>query len=260
MTSPALQVEGLSKAFGGVQAADNVNFHIDPGECVALMGNNGAGKSTVVKMISGLFEPNSGSISINGEAVTLGSPDEARHHGIETVFQDLGVCENLDAASNMFLGREIVSKFGPLRIVRRRPMREATRKALAELGVTLPDPAAAVQGYSGGQRQALAMARALRGKASVLLLDEPTAALGLRERKQVEEAVLRVRDSGVAVLLITHNLEEMRAIANRIVVVRQGRSVGELPSTATSQAIVELITGGHLTPARPSDDTGPRGD
>jgi len=258
MTTPALLVENLSKAFGGVQAADDVSFHIEPGECVALMGNNGAGKSTVVKMISGLFEPNSGSISIDGEVVALRSPDHARHHGIETVFQDLGLCENLDAASNMFLGREVVSRVGPLRIVRRRPMREATREALADLGVRLPDPAAAVQGYSGGQRQALAMARALRGKASVLLLDEPTAALGLRERKQVEEAVLRVRDSGVAVLLITHNLEEMRAIANRIVVVRQGRSVGELPSTATSQAIVELITGGHLTPTQPSQNADPR--
>jgi ABC-type sugar transport system ATPase subunit len=223
----------------------DVDFEIFPGECVALMGDNGAGKSTLIKILTGLYQPDAGRVSVDGRDVAFASPDDSRRAGIEVVFQDLALCDNLDAAANFYLGREEAVGWGPLRFLRKRQMAAITAQHISAVGVTLPDPRAPVGAYSGGQRQALAFARALRGAARLLVLDEPTAALGVRERTEVINAINRLRsERGVSVILITHNIEELRALADRVVVLRRGQRVGELQvATASPQDVVALITG-----------------
>ncbi len=244
MTS-LLELHGVSKRFGGVHALSEVSLTVALGEVVALMGGNGAGKSTLVSIISGLTRPDDGEMRFEGRPVSFVSAQEARRAGIETVFQTLALCDNLDAASNLFLGREPTVGFFPFKMVRRKQMERAASETIAALGVTIPDPRGAVGEYSGGQRQALAFARAVRNTSRLLILDEPTAALGVGERRAVLETVRRLRsERGMALLLITHNLEEMRALADRVVVLRHGRCVGSYRlSDVDDDAVVGLITG-----------------
>ena len=240
-----LTADGISKFFGGVAALRHVSLEIGAGEAVALMGGNGAGKSTLVSILSGLQPPDEGSLAIDGRAVAFPNARDARAAGIETVFQNLALCPNLDAPGNLFLGRELYRRLGPVRLLDRPAMERETAATLAGLGVVIPNLKAASHSYSGGQRQALAFARAARALSRLLILDEPTAALGVEESAKVVRTVKRLRrDSGIAVLLITHNLEEMRAIADRAVILRRGRKVGDLRlSDATDDEVVGRITG-----------------
>jgi ABC-type sugar transport system ATPase subunit len=206
--TPFLEARGLTKSFGGVLALDEVSIAVGAGEAVALMGGNGAGKSTLVSIIAGLRRPDAGEVRVEGRTVAFGTAGEARAAGIETVFQNLALCPNLDAPGNLFLGREIARGRWPFRRLDRAAMERETARTLAELGVTIPDLRIPSRGYSGGQRQALAFARAVRGESRLLILDEPTAALGVEESANVVRTVRRLRaERGMAVLLITHNLE-----------------------------------------------------
>lgn len=242
---PYLAAKDIHKHFGGVQALSGVDLDVYPGECVALMGDNGAGKSTLIKVLTGLYQADEGTIMLKGQPVHFESPEESRKAGIEVVFQDLALCDNLDASANFYLGREDTVGWGPFRFLRKKQMAAVTDEYVKAIGVTLPDPRAPVGAYSGGQRQALAFARAIRGAARLLVLDEPTAALGLRERHEVINAINRLRtEQGVGVLLITHNIEELRALADRVVVLRRGQRVGELDvASASPEDVVGLITG-----------------
>lgn len=240
-----LKATNITKTFGGVTALSNVSLSIDAGESVALLGGNGAGKSTFVSILAGLKSADSGEIAIDGRPAHFGNPDDARRSGIETVFQTLALCPNLDAPGNLFLGREIGWRFGPFSLLRRREMERQTRETLASLGVRIPDLNATSRSYSGGQRQALAFARAIREESRLLILDEPTAALGVEERENVVRTVKRLRlERGMAILLVTHNLEEMRQLADRAVILRRGKVAGSVSlADAEDGEIVSHITG-----------------
>jgi ABC-type sugar transport system ATPase subunit len=246
--TPVLAVRGATKRFGAVLALDGVDLEVFPGEVLALLGDNGAGKSTLIKCISGVHRLDAGSIEMDGVAVTTGSPAAARALGIETVYQDLALFDNLDPAANFYAGREVA---GPrwlprgLRLLRRRDMSRATAELLTRLQVGIADPHAAVGLMSGGQRQAIAVARAAAFASKVVILDEPTAALGLRESRRVLDLILRLREEGHAVIVISHAMDHVIEIADRAAVLRRGRKVGEMrPTPDNQQAIVSLIVGG----------------
>jgi ABC-type sugar transport system ATPase subunit len=247
--TPALAVRGATKRFGAVVALDGVDLEVFPGEVLALLGDNGAGKSTLIKCISGVHRLDAGSIEMGGAAVTIGSPAAARALGIETVYQDLALFDNLDPAANFYAGREAA---GPrwlphgLRLLRRREMSRATGELLTRLQVGIADPHATVGLMSGGQRQAIAVARAAAFASKVVILDEPTAALGLRESRRVLDLILRLREEGHAVIVISHAMDHVIEIADRAAVLRRGRKVGETrPTPDNQQAIVSLIVGGE---------------
>jgi D-xylose transport system ATP-binding protein len=248
MTVPALSIRGATKRFGAVTAIDRVDLDVDRGEVVALLGDNGAGKSTLIKCISGAHRLDGGSIAMDGRQVTIHSPTDARALGIETVYQDLALFDNLKASDNFYAGRELA---GPswlprsLRVLRRRRMTEATRDVLVRLEVSLPRLDTTVGLMSGGQRQAVAVSRAAAFASNVVILDEPTAALGLRESRSVLNLIHRLRDGGKAVIVISHALDHVMEVADRAVVLRRGRKVGELPASPESQTdIVSMIVGG----------------
>jgi ABC-type sugar transport system ATPase subunit len=244
---PTLMVRGAVKRFGAVLAIDNVSISANAGEVTALLGDNGAGKSTLIKCISGVHRLDAGSIEIDGLAQPIHSPAGARRAGIETVYQDLALFDNMDATANFYAGRELAGPAWlprPLQWVRRREMESATQELLDRLKVVLPSFGAHIGLMSGAQRQAVAVPRAAAFARKVVILDEPTAALGLRESRQVLNLVERLRDEGNAVILITHNMEQVVDIANKAVVMRRGRKVGEVvPSEATRKDIVSLIVG-----------------
>jgi ABC-type sugar transport system ATPase subunit len=247
-TVPALRITGATKRFGFVTALDGVDLHVNHGEVLALLGDNGAGKSTLIKCVSGVHRLDAGTVELDGVAVELGSPAAARGHGIETVYQDLALFDNLDPAANFYAGRE---QAGPswlprgLRVLRRGAMVEATAEVLGRLQVGLPDPRASVGLLSGGQRQAIAVARAAAFASSIVILDEPTAALGLRESRRVLDLILRLRAEGRAVIVVSHAMDHVMEIADRAAVMRRGRKVGEeIPRPETQQKIVSLIVGG----------------
>ncbi|KAA3441971.1 ABC transporter ATP-binding protein [Mesorhizobium sp. SARCC-RB16n] len=244
---PVLSVRGASKRFGSVLALAGIDISVSRGEILGLLGDNGAGKSTLIKCISGVHRFDSGSIIIDGAITTIRSPGEARFAGIETVYQDLALFDNLTPAQNFFAGREIS---GPqwlprgLRFLKQRRMDAETEALLGNLKVTLPKLDAVVAMMSGGQRQAIAVARSTVFARKVVILDEPTAALGLRESRQVLDLVATLRDQGNAVILITHNMEHVIELADRAVVLRQGRKVGELvPTKDNKQELVSMIVG-----------------
>ena len=240
-----LSARNVSKRYGAVQALDSVSLDISEGECVALVGGNGAGKSTLVAIIAGLQVPDAGALVVKGQAANFHSPQDARSAGIQTVYQTLALCDNLSAVGNLFLGRELAVGVGPFKFVRRRAMLDQTAATLRDLGLRFTDLGAATANFSGGQRQGLAFARAVGSAPSLLVLDEPTAALGVAERERVIQTVHHLhRDRGIAVLLITHNLEEMRRLADRVVVLRHGKSVGTFPiGEADDDTLVGFITG-----------------
>lgn len=254
MTSPAaeaalLEARGIVKRYGHVQALDGASFTVYPGEVVALIGDNGAGKSTFTKVLSGVIRPDSGQILVSGEQVQLTSPVDARKHGIETVYQDLALAPDLDAAANLHLGRELYS-IPALKVLNRKEMRRRAITAFAQLGIKLPDVSAPVGTLSGGQRQSIAVARAVAYASKVIFMDEPTAALGVVQRERVLDTIRRVRDQGISVVLISHNMPEVLAVADRIEVLRMGRRVARYRASDTS--IEELV--GAMTGALASED------
>jgi D-xylose transport system ATP-binding protein len=247
MSSTALlEIDGVSKKFGPVQALDRVDFAVEPGEVIGLVGDNGAGKSTLVKTIAGIHGPDAGEIRFGGEAVTISRPQDATALGIATVYQDLALCDNLDVVANVFLGKEEVSP-GPGTVSRQLDearMEHQTGELLSGLAVTIPSLRSEVGTLSGGQRQQVAVARSLLGEPKVVLLDEPTAALGVPQTKQVLELIGRLRERNLGVVVISHNLANVFQIADRIVVLRLGKVAGSFEVDSTSEdEVVAAITG-----------------
>jgi D-xylose transport system ATP-binding protein len=247
MTSPILSVRHAHKRFGAIRALEDVSLDAWPGEVLALLGDNGAGKSTLVKCISGVHTLDEGEIRLHGAALTLNSPAAARAAGIETVYQDLALFDNLTPAQNFYAGRELSFPAWlprPLRFLDKAAMRKTAAEVIDRLQVRLPHPDAPVAMMSGGQRQAISVARATVFARNIVLLDEPTAALGLREARKVLDLIARLKAEGNAVILITHNMEHVTELADRAVVLRQGRKVGEVkPETSSKQDLVALIVG-----------------
>ncbi len=240
---PLLEARNLVKHYGQVLALDDANFTAYPGEVVALIGDNGAGKSTLVKSLSGAIRPDRGQIFVDGQAVTLASPLDARRHGIETVYQDLALAPDLDAAANLHLGREIY-RVRALQILNKTEMRRRAVAAFKDLGVELPDVGAPVVSLSGGQRQSVAVARAVAYASKIIFMDEPTAALGVVQRERVLDNIRRVRDRGIAVVLISHNMPEVLAVADRVEVLRMGRRVARFRTADTGvEQLVGAMTG-----------------
>lgn len=241
-----IEVIDVHKHFGGTYASRGVSFELYRGEVLALAGDNGAGKSTLIKMISGVHTPDQGRILFQGQSIGGRNPREVRELGIETIYQDLALADNLDVGVNLFLGRERMTRaFGFLPVLDRRGMREEALKALRDLGIEINDPSATVRDLSGGQRQAIAISRAVYWKAQVLVMDEPTAALGVPEQREVMELIQRLKGQGVAIILISHNLSDIFAISDRIVVLERGRKAGErITSETNGDEIVRLMMGG----------------
>jgi simple sugar transport system ATP-binding protein len=242
-----LETRGISKFYGGVVALDSVDLQIRQGELVALIGDNGAGKSTLVKLLCGAIRPDEGEIVHRGAEVSFDRPLDARLLGIETVHQDLALVPALDVAANLYLGRERVRRWaiGPLGLLDRRAMARDAEARLRDLGISLPAAhGQRVDRLSGGQRQAIAIARAATWASDVLFMDEPTAALGVEQSQNVLELARRLVERGTAVVLITHTLPHVMEVADRVVVLRHGRKVGDLPrSEATPEGLVSLIVG-----------------
>jgi D-xylose transport system ATP-binding protein len=237
--TPVLALDGISKSFGPVQALSEVDFEVQPGEVVALVGDNGAGKSTLVKTIAGIHPADEGRILFEGKEVQITHPTDATHLGIQTVYQDLALCDNLDVVENLFLGRE-EGTFA----LDETSMEKQTGELLSRLAVTIVDMRAEVGTLSGGQRQQVAIARSLLGDPKLVILDEPTAALGVRQTAMVLDLIKRLREEGHAVVVISHNLADVFEVADRIFVLRLGRQAGDFPARDTSQEdVVAAITG-----------------
>jgi D-xylose transport system ATP-binding protein len=248
--APLLAVRDATRRFGAITALENVSLDVAGGEVVALLGDNGAGKSTLIKCISGALRLHGGTIEMDGRPVTVHSPAAARELGIETVYQDLTLFDNLNPIDNFYAGRELA---GPrwlphgLRLLRRREMRRTTDEVVRRLQVALPELDGVVGLLSGGQRQAVAVARAAAFASRLVILDEPTAALGVRESRQVLDLILRLRGEGKGVIVISHAMDHVIEVADRAVVLRRGRKVGELvPSEETHKDLVSLIVGGAV--------------
>jgi D-xylose transport system ATP-binding protein len=244
--APLLELEGVSKRFGPVHALDRVDFAVHPGEVVGLVGDNGAGKSTLVKAIAGIHTADDGKIRFEGTEVSISKPQDATGLGIATVYQDLALCDNLDVVANLFLGREEVSPgTGTLsRQLDEARMEHETEELLSNLAVTIPSLRSEVGTLSGGQRQQVAVARSLLGEPRMVLLDEPTAALGVAQTKQVLSLIRRLRERGLGVVVISHNLVDVFAVADRIFVLRLGKAAGEFEADATTEEhVVGAITG-----------------
>ncbi|HKT04122.1 MAG TPA: ATP-binding cassette domain-containing protein [Rugosimonospora sp.] len=246
MPASLLEADGLVKAFGRVRALRGASFAVHPGEVVALVGDNGAGKSVLVKCLSGVLQPDAGQILVDGNPVRLESPLAAMRMGIETVYQDLALADDLDAAANLYLGREILKR-GPLRLfgaLDRARMRREAVGAFRDLGIELQSASTPIEALSGGQRQSVAVARSVVWASRVILLDEPTAALGVVQRQHVHDVIRRVRDRGVAVVYISHNMPEVLEVADRIEVLRLGERVARFRAAeATLEDLVGAMTG-----------------
>jgi D-xylose transport system ATP-binding protein len=241
-----LALRGFTKSFGPVQALTDVDFEVDAGEVVALVGDNGAGKSTLIKAIDGVQPPDSGQAYFDGRPVKISDPNSAAKLGIATVFQDLALCDNLDVVANLYLGHEVIGDGDlPLPVLNETQMERHTRELLDELSVTtLGSVRTEVGSLSGGQRQSVAIARSLLGEPKVVLLDEPTAALGVAQTAQVLDLIGRLRERGLGVVVISHNLEDIFAVADRIVVLRLGRREATFDvNKTTREEVVAAITG-----------------
>jgi simple sugar transport system ATP-binding protein len=238
-----LILKQVSKSFGAIKALTDVDLEIGPGEIVGLMGDNGAGKSTLVKLIAGNFPPTSGEVVLDGETVHFHKPAEARAKGIEVVYQDLALCNNLSAAANVFLGREVARKFGPIRWLDHGTMFKRAGELFSELK-SETRPRDLVRQMSGGQRQAVAIARTRLAKAKIILMDEPTAAISVRQVAEVLDLIRRLRDAGIAVVLISHRMPDVFEVCERVVVMRRGRKVADkLIASSSPEEVTGLITG-----------------
>jgi simple sugar transport system ATP-binding protein len=241
-----LEAVGIQKHFGRVVALAQGDFRLERDEVHAIVGDNGAGKSTLIKIISGVYRPDGGELRLDGRPVSIGNPREARELGIETVYQDLALADHLDAAANLFLGREeyLPGALGWLGFLDRKTMRRRAEEEMRRLKIGIKSVDQAVQNLSGGQRQAVAVARAIAWGRRIVIMDEPTAALGVRESSMVLELIKEVRSHGLSVLMISHNLPEVFAVADRITVLRLGRTITTLNTKDTSlEAVVGMMTG-----------------
>jgi len=243
---PILEARDIVKTYGHVRALEGANFSVFPGEVVALIGDNGAGKSTLTQVISGVISPDSGELLFEGRPVHIGSPAAAQQLGIETVFQDLALAPDLDGAANVYMGRELLKPgiLGKLGVLDKKAMKVGAETAFKDLGVAVKDADAAVAYLSGGQRQGVAVARAASWASRVIIMDEPTAALGVVQTENVLNVIRRVRDNGVAVVLISHNMPDVIKVADRIEVLRLGKRVAVFRrEEATLESLVGAMTG-----------------
>jgi D-xylose transport system ATP-binding protein len=247
--TPILELHGISKRFGAIQALSNVDFEVYSGEVVGLVGDNGAGKSTLVKVISGVYLPDSGKYIFEGKEVIVNKPKDATNLGVETVYQDLALCDNLDVVANLYLGREQIQQglSKVFRSINEVSMEENAIRLLGELHVKLPSVRNQIAGLSGGQRQSVAVSRSVMWESKVVLLDEPTAALGVEQTQQVKELIKRLRERNLGVVVISHNLADIFDVTDRIIVLRLGRRVASLNTHTTSQEkVVAAITGAEF--------------
>src|SRR5438874_738917 len=253
--APTLELRGISKSFGSVQALDDVEFDVRDGEVMALVGDNGAGKSTLIKCVAGIYSIDSGEVLFEGNPVNVHGPKDAARLGIEVVYQDLALCDNLDVVQNMYLGRETHDR---LQRLKEAPMEAKAKETLAGLRVTtIKSIRQAVATLSGGQRQSVAVARAVMWDSRLVILDEPTAALGVAQTEQVLELVNRLAEQGLSVVLISHNLHDIFETATRITVLRLGRNAGVFERASTSQdEVVHAITAGQPTKVSGIPSTG----
>ncbi len=247
---PLVDMRGISITFGGITAVDHVDVDLHAGEVVALLGHNGAGKSTLIKILSGAYRPDSGEIHIRGERADIASPRDAKRHGIETIYQTLALADNVDAAANIFLGREIVSRWGTLDDA---AMEAETRKVMARLNPHFRRFKEPVRALSGGQRQSVAIARAIYFDARILIMDEPTAALGPAETRQVGDLVKQLKQQGIGIFLISHDIHDVFDLADRVVVMKNGQVVGSAAvADVTEDEVLGMIILGKCPPgARP---------
>jgi simple sugar transport system ATP-binding protein len=246
MADPLLQARGIGKSYGHVEVLRGVDFSVARGEVTALIGDNGAGKSTLVKILSGALSPDAGEILLDGERVTFSSPESAHDLGIETVYQDLALAPELGSAENVFAGRELLRPglLGLLGVLDRRTMRDRAQQAFVDMGTDVKDIEAPVATLSGGQRQSVAICRSVMWADKVIFMDEPTAALGVRQTGKVLELIRRVADKGIAVVLISHNMPEVLRVADRVQVLRLGRRVAEYRAAETTvEQLVGAMTG-----------------
>ena len=246
MTTPLLQARSITKRFGALQALADVDVDIHAGEVLAILGDNGAGKSTFIKILSGAYEPSAGTLLLDGAPVSFASPQDAADVGIATIFQELALSENLSIAENVFLGRELVRRVLGVPFLKRQAMKQKVAELLNTLEAHISDPEAAVGSLSGGQRQAVAISRALNLNARLVIMDEPTAALAVAETRKVLQLIRRLAEGGRAVILISHNMHDVFEVADRIVVFRRGRKIAERRRSETDpEEVVSFITGAH---------------
>lgn len=241
-TEPRVEMRGIEKRFGAVTALSSVNLWVDHGEVLGLVGDNGAGKSTLMKILAGALIPDAGALLIDGQSVSLQTPKDARSLGVEMIYQDLALCDDLDVASNFFLGRE-PKRFGLLRL---KDMHHEAAEDLEKLGIRIPSTEIAIRSLSGGQRQAVAIGRALSFRPRILIMDEPTAALGVHEVSVVLDLIRKVSANGVSVILVSHRLQDILDVCERVVVLYEGENVADLKvSDITIEDLVAHIVGGR---------------
>jgi simple sugar transport system ATP-binding protein len=240
-----IETRGITKRFGGLTAVDNVSMGVNAGEVVAILGDNGAGKSTLIKMISGVHKPDEGTILLDGKPMKLESPMDALANGIETIYQDLALAENLNVSSNIFLGREKTKRsLGMFNVLDHEYMQKESRSVLDRLEIEIPSLKNTIRTLSGGQRQAVAISRSIYWQAKVLIMDEPTAALGIAEQKKVLDLVKSLKTQGIGIIIISHQMYDVFEVADRIMVMRRGQNVAtRLVSETTADEIVGLIVG-----------------
>lgn len=247
---PLLALSAITKAYGAVEALRGVDLEVHTGEVLALCGDNGAGKSSLIKIVSGAQAPSSGRIAVKGETVAFASPQDALRRGIATIYQDLALAPRLSIAQNVFLGSEPTRGIGPFRVLDKGRMAREARGFLARLAIDVADMGTPVERLSGGQRQAVAIARALRWDAELIIMDEPTAALGVRETAQVLDLVRRLQAEGRTVILISHNMADVVAVATRVAILRQGRKVLDRPTAGLdADTLAHLVMTGREAPA-----------
>jgi ABC-type sugar transport system ATPase subunit len=245
MAEAMLEVRGLTKRFGGLTAVDHVDLQVYPGEVVGLLGDNGAGKSTLIKMVSGVYHPDDGQIFFQGKEIKLASPANALELGIETLYQDLALAENLDVFSNIFMGREKTKPFlGVIPVLDHEFMHEESKKVLKRLEIEIPSLRNLIKNLSGGQRQAVAIGRSIYWDAKLLIMDEPTAALGVQEQRKVLDLVRVLRSQNIPIIIISHQLYDIFSVTDRLVIMRRGKKVAERNTKETTpDEVVGLITG-----------------
>ena len=251
MSENILEVNSITKHFGGVTALSEVSIFLKRGEVLAIAGDNGAGKSTLIKIISGVYHQDDGKMSYNGTNLKISNPKYARNLGIETIYQDLALADNLNVGANIFLGREpLLNLFGPVNILDREKMLSESRQILESLDIEIPEISLhqPVLRLSGGQRQAIAICRAIYWKAELLIMDEPTAALGVPEQRKVMQLIRRLKEQNIAIIFISHNLNDIFEIGDRIAILRQGRLVGDrMINGINKEEVVSLMVQGKLT-------------
>lgn len=245
--SPLVKMDRITKRFGGLTALNDVNLDVDFSEIVGLVGDNGAGKSTLINILAGALDQTSGDIYYKGRRVEIKAPEDAKELGIETVYQDLALADNIDVAGNLFLGREIYKySFGPLKFLAKGEMIDKAQEVLDVLNINFDSMDAKVKNLSGGQRQAIAVARSIYSDPDLVILDEPTAALAVEESERVLELITDLQDQGIAVIFISHTLQEVFNVADRIVILNQGNKVGDMkPDETDMDEVIKLMIGGR---------------